>query len=129
MIAALLATAVRLAPAASAGKVVIDPAGFVGTIDNPLFPLIPGTTFVYAGAGRDEGVDVGVTCDTEVILGAPTTVVFDRGWIDGVPEERTFDWFAQDGHGNVWYFGQAAETLARRHRGHAPSMPTPRNGC
>ena len=28
---------------------VIDPANFVSKIDNPYFPLVPGTTFVYEG--------------------------------------------------------------------------------
>src|SRR5436305_4942001 len=28
---------------------VIDPANFVATIDNPYFPLKPGTTFIYEG--------------------------------------------------------------------------------
>src|SRR5215467_4370762 len=28
---------------------VIDPANFVATIDNPYFPLQPGTTFIYGG--------------------------------------------------------------------------------
>ena len=28
---------------------VIDPANFVAKIDNPYFPLVPGTTFIYEG--------------------------------------------------------------------------------
>jgi len=86
----------------------IDPADFVSTIDNPYFPLIPGTTFTYE-AETEDGLErdvVAVTRDTKVILGVTTTVVRDTATLDGVIEEDTFDWYAQDEEGNVWYFGE-----------------------
>jgi len=81
----------------------IDPANFVATIDNPFFPLAPGTKWTYGG---DEKVVVTVTTDTKMILGVPATVVRDRVFVGGELEEDTFDWFAQDVAGNVWYFGE-----------------------
>jgi hypothetical protein len=33
-------------------------------------------------------------------------VVLDRVFLDGVLKEKTFDWYAQDDDGNVWYFGE-----------------------
>jgi hypothetical protein len=38
-------------------------------------------------------------------------VVHDSVFVDNKLEEETFDWFAQDVEGNVWYFGEATKTL------------------
>ena len=81
----------------------IDPANFVATIDNPFFPLQPGTRWTYGG---DEKVVVTVTADTKLILGVAATVVRDQVFVGGKLEEDTLDWFAQDRQGNVWYFGE-----------------------
>jgi hypothetical protein len=91
----------------------IDPGDFVSQIDNPFFPLEPGTTFTYEG--ESEGVPtrevVQVTRDTKEILGVTTTVVHARAYEDGVLVEDTFDWYAQDKDGNVWYFGEDTKEL------------------
>jgi len=82
----------------------IDPANFVNGIDNKYFPLDPGTTFVYEGnAQRDE---MAVTSDTKKIMGVECVVVDDRGYEAGKLIEQTYDWYAQDKEGNVWYFGE-----------------------
>jgi hypothetical protein len=87
---------------------VINPDNFVEAIDNPYFPLIPGTTFVYEGESEDETIrdEVYVTNETRVVMGVNTIVVRDREFVDGELEEETFDWYAQDREGNVWYFGE-----------------------
>jgi len=86
----------------------IDPANFVSAVTNPFFPLVPGTTFVYEG--ETEGVPtrevMTVTNETKLILGVTTTVVHVQSFEDGVLIEETFDWYAQDVDGNVWYFGE-----------------------
>jgi hypothetical protein len=85
-----------------------DPADFVGGIDNPYLPLAPGNRWVYRSAGPDqERTTVTVTTDTREVQGVATTVVHDvvRD-SDGEVVEDTFDWFAQDTAGNVWYFGE-----------------------
>jgi hypothetical protein len=86
----------------------IDPDNFVSEVTNPYFPLVPGTTFVYEG--ESEGVPtrevMTVTNETKVILGVTTIVVHVQSFEDGVLIEETFDWFAQDVDGNVWYFGE-----------------------
>ena len=88
----------------------INPEDFVEEIDNPYFPLIPGTTFVYEGESEEEDTTildkVFVTNETKVILGVTTTVVQDTEYEDGELIEETFDWYAQDEAGNVWYFGE-----------------------
>ena len=89
---------------------IINPADFVDKIDNPFFPLTPGTTFVYEGITEkgNEHNEVYVTHDTRVILGVTCTVVKDTVKVDGVLVEDTIDWYAQDKSGNVWYFGENA---------------------
>jgi hypothetical protein len=77
---------------------IIDPADFSTTIDNPWFPLVPGTRFVYAGTTADghERNVVDVTGDTKTVMGVRARVVHDVVSVDGKPEEETFDWYAQD---------------------------------
>jgi len=91
----------------------INPQDFSTTIDNPFFPLVPNTTYVYVGttegsAARDE---FAVTRRTKMILGVTCREVRDRGYVDGVLAEDTLDWFAQDKDGNVWYFGEDTKEL------------------
>lgn len=88
----------------------IDPAEFGGPIDNPYLPLKPGTVFTYRGVG-DDGTTrelniVRVTRHKKRIMGIDATVVLDKVWSGGRPEEKTFDWYAQDNAGNVWYMGE-----------------------
>jgi hypothetical protein len=88
----------------------IDPADFGGPIDNPYLPLKPGTVFTYRGVGDDgktrELNIVRVTRHKKRIMGIEATVVLDKVWSGGRPEEKTFDWYAQDRDGNVWYMGE-----------------------
>jgi hypothetical protein len=91
-----------------------DSADFVGVIDNPYFPLTPGTTLVYRGVsdGEREVVRVTVTHETKDVLGIAATVVRDRVFVDGKLAEDTFDWYAQDRQGNVWYLGEETKEYA-----------------
>jgi hypothetical protein len=79
-------------------------------VDNPYFPLNPGRTFVYDGTDKHLVVhdEEAVTTDVKMILGVTCVVVRDTGWINGVLEEDTLDWYAQDDDGNVWYMGELA---------------------
>ena len=98
------------APVTTPCNPVIDPADFGGPIDNPYLPLKPGTVFRYRGVGDDGKTPelniVRVTHRKKRIMGIEATVVLDRVWANGKPEERTLDWYAQDRHGNVWYMGE-----------------------
>ena len=87
--------------------------GFVRTIDNPWFPLIPGSRYRYEGVkDGNPAIDVmKVTHRIKRILGAPATVVDDRLYEHGKLAEKTLDYYAQDGSGNVWYFGEDTEEL------------------
>jgi hypothetical protein len=91
----------------------LSPSDFVARVDNPWFPLQPGSEYRYTGSKeRTKTVDVvKVTDRTKQILGVRTTVVHDVVSVNGKPEEITDDFYAQDRHGNVWYFGEATKTL------------------
>ena len=96
----------------------IDPADFTSGITNPYFPLTPGTTFVYEGTseGKAELNTVKVTSETRPILGVQCLIVHDVVEQAGVVVEDTFDWYAQDKDGNVWYFGEDTRELDARGR-------------
>jgi hypothetical protein len=91
----------------------LDPGNFVSTITNPYLPLVPGTAFHYRSQTPDgvETSDVIITRDTKQILDVTVTVVHDRVFLDGDLTEDTFDWFAQDRDGNVWYFGEDSKEI------------------
>lgn len=87
----------------------IDPADFTSEITNPLFPLQPGTRWIYEGpddAGDIEHQEVVVTAETREIMGVTCVVVHDQVSRAGELLEDTYDWYAQDKDGNVWYFGE-----------------------
>jgi hypothetical protein len=99
----------RSAGAAAADcQPVFDPANFVAVIDNPYFPLPVGRTLVYEGTkdGQTQTDTVTITGQTKVILGVTATVVSDVSTHNGALLEKTFDWYAQDKQGNVWYLGE-----------------------
>jgi hypothetical protein len=98
----------KLAPIHGAYRPHIDPANFVRRVDNRYLPFIPGTGFHFKGVRgttpqRDDEV---VTHRTKRILGIKCTVVRDTVSERGRPVERTFDYYAQDKQGNVWYMGE-----------------------
>ena len=93
----------------------IDPAEFSPHVTNPLFPLPPGVTFVYAGvdSGRPALDVFAPSRHTKVINGVRTRVVHDQVYIRSVLRERTSDYYAQDRCGTVWYFGERTAELDR----------------
>jgi hypothetical protein len=102
--------AVRLDPYEPA----IHPEDFTTKIDNPYFPLKPGTTYRFEGttsAGHETDT-VTVTNKTVVIMGVHCVVVKDAVQTNGQLTELTFDWYAQDAEGNVWYFGEDSHEVS-----------------
>jgi hypothetical protein len=76
-------------------------------VTNPYFPLPQGMTLVYhtqTVAGLE--VDSVSVAGTKVINGFTATEVHDRVYIADTIQENTYDWFAQDSAGNVWYLGE-----------------------
>ena len=89
------------------------PSNFVSHVDNPFFPLKPGTRWVYRGYGSEAGerIVVRVLDNTRMIEGIRATVVRDVVTQKGRLIEDTFDWYAQDKRGNVWYLGEATQAF------------------
>jgi hypothetical protein len=102
-------------PAASGYAPSIVPADFVAAVDNPYFPLAPGTIYVFEGTrdGKGQRDEFAVTGETKVVMGVSSVVVRDTATriADGALIEKTDDWFAQDRDGNVWYMGEDTKTF------------------
>ena len=100
-----LATAAAIAAAAAPA-----PADFTTRIDNPWWPMRPGSRWVYRetdSEGARQRVVVTVTHRTRLIAnGVTARVVHDVVTEDGKPVEVTDDWYAQDRSGNIWYLGE-----------------------
>jgi len=87
---------------------VINPEKFQQEVTNTYFPLDPGQIFTYTAQTPDglETVVVTVLSETRQVAGVTCTIVRDVVTLDGVLIEDTYDWYAQDDDGNVWYFGE-----------------------
>ena len=101
-------SASSLAPVHGRYSPSIDPANFVARVDNPLWPLKPGTGFHFKGTRgtTPQTDDEVVTHQTKRILGISCTVVRDVVSEHGHAIEKTLDFYAQDKQGNVWYMGE-----------------------
>jgi hypothetical protein len=86
----------------------INPTDFVAIVDNPYFPAIPGTKYVYEGQSADglERIEIEVLAETRQVMDVTITIIHDTVYLDGTLIEDTFDWYAQDKEDNVWYFGE-----------------------
>lgn len=95
-----------LAPELPPASDFVDPASG----PNPYFPLVQGTVWTYEAETEDglERTIDRVTGAAKTILGIAATVVLDEVYLDGALIEQTYDWFAQDRWGNVWYLGESS---------------------
>jgi hypothetical protein len=86
----------------------VDPADFVAVIDNPYLPWLVGSRWVYEGEsdGEQERIEIVVTDDHKTVMGIEATVVHDAVYSGDQLAEDTYDWYAQDRDGNVWYLGE-----------------------
>jgi hypothetical protein len=94
--------------------VELDPAEFTSEIDNPWLPFRVGGKWVYRetdGEGGEQKVEVTVLDETREIMGIEARVVHDVVTEGGELVEDTFDWYAQDADGNVWYLGEDTKEL------------------
>ena len=96
----------------------LDPADFSAKIDNHRWPMTVGSRWVYRVTDSADGSVkrdvIKVTDETKLIAdGIEARVVSDIVTDHGKPVEVTKDWYAQDSHGNVWYFGE--HTIEYRH--------------
>ena len=112
------ALALVLAAGAAAPATLLpdfDAARFVrgAEVDNKYFPLPPGRRAVLRARGVEDGEPIRERSELRVlrkpgptILGVRATTQLDKSYEDGLLVEKTFDYFAQDTRGNVWYLGE-----------------------
>lgn len=89
--------------------VELDPADFTTDIDNPYWPMTPGTQWTYRETDPDGDLTVVVTVTSEtkpIANGIEARVVRDTVRRGEELVEDTFDWYAQDADGTIWYLGE-----------------------
>ena len=91
---------------------------------NPYFDLTIGRRNVLAGSGEVDGKpamivssDI-VTGPGPVLLGVQTVQVLDQTEQDNLLTEQTFDYYANDDQGNLWYFGESVTNYTYDAKGH-----------
>jgi hypothetical protein len=107
--AAPVVTATTLAAAHGPRMIPLPkPADFRRHVTNRFYPLRPGARWVYLGYGSEakQRTVVRVLHRTKMIEGIRATVVSDRVTEAGKLIEQTYDWYAQDRRGRVWYLGE-----------------------
>lgn len=81
-------------------------------VDNPYFPLPAGAKWEYEIRQRNGSRQMDtleVLKEKRNVNGVQATLV--RGTVSAGNQivEDTFDWFAQDQYGNVWYVGESVD--------------------
>jgi hypothetical protein len=111
----LIGVSISVVQAGSCELPDLDSASFSNPliINNDYWPLVPGATFVYEPVPNEENVVNTITVtnrrkkitleDGRKIV---CRVVYDTETVEGNLTEETYDWYAQDDDGNVWYFGE-----------------------
>jgi hypothetical protein len=115
----------------------IDPSQFSPTVDNPLFPVSKLRFTRMRGVERDpeSGRRITITArtrrlPTSTVAGVAVTVVQDDEFENGRLVEHTFDYYAQDQAGNVWYFGERIDNYENgRVSGHEGQWLAGRRGA
>lgn len=89
----------------------VDTSTFSAEVDNPYWPLAPGTTWTYRATTPDgtETIEVEVLAERRLVMGVECAVVRDTVSLEGELVEDTRDWYAQDATGNVWYMGEEVD--------------------
>ena len=103
-------------PADMPYNVTINPADFVSSniTGNLYWPLATGDVLTYEGEDED-GETIRVvtewTTNTKIIAGVTCVITHDQAYKNDELAEDTFDWYAQDKNGNVWYFGEDTKEI------------------
>ena len=94
----------------------VDPADFVAAVDNPWFPLRPGTVWTYIGVknGKHATEIMTVLPDPVVIDGVSCVALQDDVTLNQVRVERTVSYYAQHRDGGVWFFGEDEHQVDRQ---------------
>jgi len=99
-------------------QVTLDPATFTNVINNPWWPMAVGSKWVARETDNKGDVQknvVIVKARTKDVIGITAAVVHDTVSEHGAVVEDTFDWYAQDSCGNIWYLGENTKELENGH--------------
>ena len=92
------------------GEVNFSPLNFSNStlLTNKYLPYQIGRKYIFEGETPDgfERNEIERIDAIKVVNGINVAVIRDKVWVDGILEEDTRDWFAQDDYGNVWYMGE-----------------------
>jgi len=96
--------------------IAIDPADFVDSnfTGNTYFPWTVNSTYIYEGEDEEGAVirvEEKLIEQTKTIMGVTCVIFHVKEFEDGDLVEETFDWYAQDFDGNVWYFGEDSKEI------------------
>ncbi len=95
----------------------IDPSEFTTEIANPYWPMKPGSRWIFRETDAEGSVSkvvVTVLDRTKKIAnGVEARIVHDQVSEHGEIKEDTYDWYAQDKQGNVWYLGEDTTEFAK----------------
>jgi len=95
-------------------SIPVTASDFAAAIDNPYLPFRPGSKWVYEATledGSKERQVVEVLSETRLVNGVAATVIHDIVYVADELVEETFDWYAQDKDGNVWYVGEMVDNF------------------
>ena len=88
----------------------LDPSEFTTEIDSPYWPMKPGSQWVFRETDAEGSVSrvvVTVLDKTKMIAnGVEARIVHDQVTEGDQIVEDTYDWYAQDADGNLWYLGE-----------------------
>src|SRR5262249_39368957 len=92
----------------------IVPAEFQATVDNPFYPFVPGTTWIYLekSGGATSTNTIAVTQDTKVVMGVTCVVVHETVARNHRIAEDDYKWVAQHKDGTVWCFGTTVKDIS-----------------
>jgi hypothetical protein len=112
----------------------LDPADFTTSIDNPYWPMPVGAVWhVHVTNPEGESLQETITSTNQtkkIADGVTARVVSDLVYDHGKPKEITYDWYAQDKDGNIWYFGEnTAEVRANGTKDTSGSFEAGKDGA
>lgn len=84
----------------------VTASDFADEITHPFFPAKAGATWVFESADGAERIEMRVEAEKRSVWGVEATVIRDTVFDDGEMVEDTWDWYAQNKDGNVWYLGE-----------------------
>ena len=122
-------------PSASPSPAFVAPtraARYTAKVNHPLVPLASVRSTTLKGREGDTRVRVvsRVLRRTRRVAGVRVAIVKVREYEDGELVERTADYFAQDGKGRVWYFGERVDDIENgKVVGHEGQWLAGRNGA